>query len=828
MNDDELEQRLRGWYRTGLSERDTAPMSLRTGLVAIVEAEPLPMRRVHRRRDVTLLAAAALLAAGGAIAAGSALVHREAVLPSPRTLPAPSSALLPSRSPTDASPRPSPSPVASPAPEVVFTAGQDMFTGLDQFLVDPDGLGWVTTISGIYRTADAGATWTELRPPAWTSTSVASIVDAQTMYATSDSLPMTIAATHDGGVSWVEAAIDDPSIGGGPVLAFQTPMRGFATFFDKGADDHLRVYATTDGGVTWTGPVLGEVPVIEASMGKLDGNSGGVLFLTSGKYDNKPFNNHFVMSLDGGATWKTRSFPIGDHSPKDQVKGISQIWLDDGGRIEMAIFVDGAGQSIWSSEDDGRSWGLRKALPSQVADASVDFISPTEWVASLDDGSTWSTVDGGDHWRTITASAGSPVRLSSVRFASPDRGWAVEHCAAHPCDGQTGITVLRSTTDGGRTWTRIGVPSAVPTPAPNQPAKPNDAAWSATGTMAGGQFGGHGPGLTATLLRDGTVLVVGGARGDGSAELYDPSTGRWTSAGTPLHARLNQTATLLPDGRVLFAGGAYGDHDRATTEIYDPVSKGWMAAAPMHHARSYHQAIALLDGRVLIVGGIGDGSAVEASAELYDPRTGTWAVTGRTNAVRAGWTAPLVRLLDGRVLLAGGTNGDNHDQATAEVYDPAAGRWTATGSMMAARAGHTLTLLDDGRVLVAGGSHSYSGKPLPTAELYDPSTGMWSATGSMVDARSGFTATLLRDGSVLIAGGSRTGDGSSIAVPSAELYDPSSGAWRATAEMGTARYGHSATLLDDGTVLVAGGHATPAFDDLRSAELYQPRGSETP
>jgi Galactose oxidase, central domain/Kelch motif len=830
MTDDELEQRLRAWYHAEVPEGETAPLSLRTGLTAITAIEPDPVGRSRRRRGMTLLAVAALLAMGGAIAAGSGLVRLLSVVPSPPTLPAPSSAIVPAPSSTAAAPSSTPSPDASIPPAGPFAASQDTFRGLDQFLLAPDDAGWVTTSAAMYHTADMGATWVDVRPPGWSTTAATSVIDGQTMYAASDGVPMTIAATHDGGVSWTEATIDDPSIGSGPFLSFQTPSKGFATFFAAGSDRALIVYRTTDGGATWAGPESGAVPVIEASMGKLDGRSGGTLFLTSGKFDNKPFDNDFVLSLDGGATWLKRTLPTGDQAPASRLKGISRVWLGEDGSIVMAISVDGAGFSIWSSDDDARSWRLVSALPREIADFDVDFISRTEWVAYAGDGSpVWSTVNGGAEWRKVATDPSASVRFADLSFASVDRGWAVEHCRDQDtsggfCTGHVGESVLLRTVDGGRTWTPVVEAQAGPTPRPSGPVRPDDAAWATVGVMAGGKFGGHGPGLTATLLRDGTVLVVGGARGDGSAERYDPSTGRWTSAGTPLHPRLNHTATLLPDGRVLLAGGYYGGHDRATTEIYDPASNGWTAGAPMHTARERHQAIALLDGRVLVVGGIGDDSAVDVTAELYDPRTGTWSATGRPKAFRAAWTAPLVRLSDGRVLFAGGTNGNDQDQATAELYDPATGVWTATGSMVEARAGHTATLLGDGRVLVAGGARSYSGKALPTAEIFDPGTGTWSETGSMVEALADFSATLLPDGTVLVAGGSQPGDGVSIASTSAELFDPGTRTWRATATMAAARYGHSATLLPDGTVLVAGGHGTAAFDDLDSAEMYRPGG----
>jgi hypothetical protein len=179
------------------------------------------------------------------------------------------------------------------------------------------------------------------------------------------------------------------------------------------------------------------------------------------------------------------------------------------------------------------------------------------------------------------------------------------------------------------------------------------------------------------------------------------------------------------------------------------------------------------------------------------------------------------RLADGRVLVAGGAFDASHrGQAAAELYDPATGTWTATGSMLAGRYRHSATLLKDGRVLVAGGNASDSGTPdvqccLASAELYDPSTGTWAATGSMIDARVEFVATLLNDGRVLVAGGDSAKGPDS--TPGAELYDPHTGTWAATGAMKLGNYANQAALLANGKVLVVGGNNANA-----PPELYDP------
>ena len=214
---------------------------------------------------------------------------------------------------------------------------------------------------------------------------------------------------------------------------------------------------------------------------------------------------------------------------------------------------------------------------------------------------------------------------------------------------------------------------------------------------------------------------------------------------------------------------------------------------------------------MLVAGGYNDNSAYLASAELYDPSTGTWTATGNLNIARFGHTATL--LANGEVLVAGGY--DSRYLTSAELYDPATGTWTLTGRLNTARLAHTAALLPGGEVLVAGGGDG-SGI-LASAELYDPATGNWTLTGSLNDARGQHTATLLPDDRVLVTGGYRQ-NGNDLA--SAELYDPATGTWTLTGSLNTARDAHTATLLPNGEVLVAGGSGNNTI--LASAELYDP------
>jgi hypothetical protein len=179
-------------------------------------------------------------------------------------------------------------------------------------------------------------------------------------------------------------------------------------------------------------------------------------------------------------------------------------------------------------------------------------------------------------------------------------------------------------------------------------------------------------------------------------------------------------------------------------------------------------------------------------------------------------------LSDGKVLVGGGRTDPGHfgpSLASAELYDPTSGTWSGTGSLAAGRYSHTATLLGNGKVLFAGGINSGSGY-LASAELYDPQSGSWTMTASLGSKRVHHTATLLSTGKLLVAGGE---DGTARSLASAELYDPSTGNWATTGSLNTARSYHTATLLNDSKVLVAGGidftgggNNTPLY----SAELY--------
>lgn len=229
-----------------------------------------------------------------------------------------------------------------------------------------------------------------------------------------------------------------------------------------------------------------------------------------------------------------------------------------------------------------------------------------------------------------------------------------------------------------------------------------------------------GPGLQRTGCQH---IVLAGA------ELYDPTTGAWSPAGSLSVARFAHTATLLQSGKVLVTGGCAATNSSTATavsELYDPASNSWSTTGILNTARYYHTAVRLKTGKVLAIGGSTGTTTI--SCELYDPSTGTWSNAASTNTARYLNTTTL--LPDGKVLVTGGTS-SRGPLSSVELYDPSANAWTLTGNMKTGRYAHTATLLTDGTVLVAGGEGQTisCGKactsyiPTAKAEIYNFATG---------------------------------------------------------------------------------------------------------
>jgi Galactose oxidase, central domain/Kelch motif len=331
------------------------------------------------------------------------------------------------------------------------------------------------------------------------------------------------------------------------------------------------------------------------------------------------------------------------------------------------------------------------------------------------------------------------------------------------------------------------------------------------------------------------VFIAGGYDLQGNysdrIDLYDPAAQRFVAGGTMLKKRIEYGAVLLKNGKILIAGGSVShevnDAGIADAELYSPASKSSVASAhSLNVARAALTATLLNNGKVLLAGGNDGNGTPLASAELYDPETDTFTMTaGSMSVPRFAHTATL--LTDGRVLLVGGFQEISASgivtSNTGDVYDPATGTFTPTAAMQEPRAFHTATLLPNGKVLIAGGATTES--PSSTAELFDSASLTFTAAGTMTDARAGHAAVLLPSGKVLLTSGidAFNMDGTSGFALTAEIYDPSAGSFRRTGgTMVQTRAGHSAITLANRTVLLAGGGTGDGSVISNTAEIYNP------
>lgn len=363
----------------------------------------------------------------------------------------------------------------------------------------------------------------------------------------------------------------------------------------------------------------------------------------------------------------------------------------------------------------------------------------------------------------------------------------------------------------------VATVNAVPNVSATAIVSVGPAAFTLTGNLANARFG-H----TAIRQVDGRVVILGGASGARGIyssvtqiEQFNPAVGSFQPAGT--FTRNCFSASLLPNGDVLLAGGSADSP--LTTPIPVPTASavllknGTGALQPtgsMSAARCGHTATVLQDGRVLIAGGqtVSESRILtSATAELYDPISGTFSPAGNMTVGRRSDTA--IPLLNGRVLIMG--------SGSAEVYDPATNSFTATDNVPSSRFDFAATLLADGMVLVTGGETYYDIPYLGPSELYDPATGRFTSTGKLTIARWSHTATLLPDGTVLVAGGLLDAD--DVPTDITEIYSPATGSFSLGQKLMRARALHSATLLSDGSVLFAGGWWWDFSDE--SAEVYQ-------
>lgn len=316
---------------------------------------------------------------------------------------------------------------------------------------------------------------------------------------------------------------------------------------------------------------------------------------------------------------------------------------------------------------------------------------------------------------------------------------------------------------------------------------------------------------TATLLPDGRVLIVGGGTDHNtlaSAELYDPVSKTFSFTGGLNTPRQSHTATLLQNGKVLISGGGYyvndiGPYSPNYDELYDPATS---AFTPVGTAASVigGPATLLLNGKVLFS---------DYPGMLYDPASGTF--TTKTNLEPLGIHSAALLSAGTVLVVGGGTDTPSAmDSVNAQTYDPQTDTFSLTGSFDISTTYHSLTRLNNGKVLLAGGVNNAAGV-LARTELYDPAVGTFSKSANLALARTFHTAVPLTDGTALLVGGST---GSSL-TGTAELFDPSSQTFVGAGSLATPRSDHTETLLNDGTVLIVGGSSGTL---LASAELYAP------
>ncbi|WP_437521481.1 kelch repeat-containing protein [Sorangium sp. So ce726] len=349
---------------------------------------------------------------------------------------------------------------------------------------------------------------------------------------------------------------------------------------------------------------------------------------------------------------------------------------------------------------------------------------------------------------------------------------------------------------------------------------PCDFAGSAEGWEATGRMGVLLNQPAATLLQDGTLLMIGfGETGNppqaGSVWLrYDPSTGSWQPPEKLDGLKLPSRLASLPDGTAL----GLPDRPRrrpSPTMRFDPEAGVWTPAATSIGPRLMARATItpLADGRLLVAGGDNIIDAGGEMVEIYDSVTNTWTQAAPMNVPRSLATATLLQ--DGRVLVAGGD--EDSPEVSAEIYDAATNTWTRVASMHWSRHQHAATRLLDGRVLVVGGRGGSSRSNTEMAEIYDPASDTWTSTRETVEPRNSPSAALLPDGRVLVTGlpsASRANDGAFTA----EIYDPASDTWTLAPALDVRDQSAVMERLHDGRILIAGGGTT--YQRLDNAWLY--------
>lgn len=353
-------------------------------------------------------------------------------------------------------------------------------------------------------------------------------------------------------------------------------------------------------------------------------------------------------------------------------------------------------------------------------------------------------------------------------------------------------------------------------------AAPSPDHFVATGSMAVAREA-----AVATLNSDGTVIVFGGRNGDtiaDSTSIYDPATGTFRAGPTMEVPRVGAVAAGLPNGTTLIAAGDTGSGLTASAQTYNPATDSLTTTGSLDTAINSPLGIALGDGRVLVAGGANGPGAVRTSQtySLGEGIAGGFTVTYQLNVARV--SAATTRLANGDVLIAGGRNNDGVLKS-AELFSRFGATYEAVGAMNTPRRDAGSALLPDGRVLIVGGADGAGA--VASTELYDPATGSFTPGPPLARARTLANVIPLPDGRVLVAGGtSGSGGISSSGLDSTEIYDPTADAFSPGPQMTAARGNATATILDDGRVLIVGGTDAQG-SALSSAEIFTPK-STTP
>ena len=500
---------------------------------------------------------------------------------------------------------------------------------------------------------------------------------------------------------------------------------------------------------------------------------------------------------------------------------------------------------VYAYDPQTNSWTTKASIPTARYEPAVGVINGIIYVAGSDSG-------GGTYLSTVESYEPATNSWTTRASMGTPRGGAAHgvidgifYVAGGTSTGYSRPTTAESYNPATNSWTTqpslstprssiiSGVLSGVlyalggdngTSRLSNNEAFQPKGTWSTTGNMSVARHL-----LSATLLSNGSVLAAGGYNGTAalaSAELYNSSTGTWSATGSMAVARYRHTATLLADGKVLVAGGV-NSVTVSSAELFDPSSGTWTTTGSMTTARAEHRAVLLANGKVLVAGGhsVTPGCCYQgfwSSAELYDPSTGTWSATDGMDYIRSGGHS-LTVLANGNVLVAGGEAALAGQSCcpgyttTAELYNVSTGTWALTGSMATARHQHSATLLSNGRVLVAGSSGSVA-----SAESFNSATGTWSTAGSLSISRTNHTATTLANSNFILFTGGTTNTSARV-----DIYDVAAGTFSSEVNMSNTRVeGHRAMLLQNNRLLVVGG--STGSSTLSSAELYTSLSNEAP